>query len=148
MPIMAALLETMASHPIATAVVGAAFVYVVTRAFVPLLPSASRPKTKNPIIASNYSTDVHARTREETRVLEGLAPSCSPAQQRGALLYHRQQPAVTAARGHNHGAVPKVCLVTGGTGFVGQRLVEMLVERGAEKVCVAVAVWLGVCDLW
>jgi len=30
--------------------------------------------------------------------------------------------------------VPKVCLVTGGTGFVGQRLVELLVFRGAEKV--------------
>jgi nucleoside-diphosphate-sugar epimerase len=30
--------------------------------------------------------------------------------------------------------VPRVCVVTGGTGFVGQRLVEMLVERGAEKV--------------
>ncbi|KAF0690596.1 Aste57867_18043 [Aphanomyces stellatus] len=30
--------------------------------------------------------------------------------------------------------VPKVCVVTGGTGFVGQRVVEMLVERGAEKV--------------
>jgi nucleoside-diphosphate-sugar epimerase len=29
---------------------------------------------------------------------------------------------------------PKVCVVTGGTGFVGQRLVEMLVERGAQKV--------------
>ena len=26
------------------------------------------------------------------------------------------------------------CLVTGGSGFVGQRLVEMLVERGAERV--------------
>jgi len=30
--------------------------------------------------------------------------------------------------------VPKNCLVTGGTGFVGQRLVAMLVERGAERV--------------
>lgn len=30
--------------------------------------------------------------------------------------------------------VPRVCVVTGGTGFVGQRLVEMLVERGAERV--------------
>ena len=30
--------------------------------------------------------------------------------------------------------VPKNCVVTGGTGFVGRRLVEMLVERGAEKV--------------
>lgn len=29
---------------------------------------------------------------------------------------------------------PKCCVVTGGTGFVGQRLVEMLVERGAERV--------------
>ena len=30
--------------------------------------------------------------------------------------------------------VPKCCVVTGGMGFVGRRLVEMLVERGAEKV--------------
>lgn len=30
--------------------------------------------------------------------------------------------------------VPKKCCVTGGSGFVGQRLVEMLVERGATKV--------------
>lgn len=33
-----------------------------------------------------------------------------------------------------YGPVPKRCLVTGGLGFVGQRLVETLVERGAEKV--------------
>jgi nucleoside-diphosphate-sugar epimerase len=32
------------------------------------------------------------------------------------------------------GPVPKRCVVTGGLGFVGQRLVETLVERGAEKV--------------
>ncbi len=30
--------------------------------------------------------------------------------------------------------VPDVCVVTGGTGFVGTRLVEMLVERGAARV--------------
>ena len=30
--------------------------------------------------------------------------------------------------------VPKTCVVTGGMGFVGRRLVEMLVERGAERV--------------
>jgi len=30
--------------------------------------------------------------------------------------------------------VPAVCAVTGGTGFVGARLVEMLVERGAKEV--------------
>jgi len=33
-----------------------------------------------------------------------------------------------------YGPVPKKCVVTGGLGFVGQRLVETLVERGAEKV--------------
>ena len=48
------------------------------------------------------------------------APSASPLQVAGALGPHPE--------------VPKVCVVTGGTGFVGQRLVEMLVERGAEKV--------------
>mmetsp|Transcript_28835 Transcript_28835/g.63999 ORF Transcript_28835/g.63999 Transcript_28835/m.63999 type:complete len:272 (+) Transcript_28835:63-878(+) len=31
-------------------------------------------------------------------------------------------------------AVPKTCCVTGGSGFVGQRLVEMLIERGAQRV--------------
>lgn len=30
--------------------------------------------------------------------------------------------------------VPATCLVTGGSGFVGQRLVEMLVERGSTRV--------------
>ena len=33
-----------------------------------------------------------------------------------------------------YGPVPKHCVVTGGTGFVGQRLCEMLLERGAERV--------------
>eukprot|EP00238_Polyblepharides_amylifera_P000182 CAMPEP_0196572380 /NCGR_PEP_ID=MMETSP1081-20130531/2445_1 /TAXON_ID=36882 /ORGANISM="Pyramimonas amylifera, Strain CCMP720" /LENGTH=355 /DNA_ID=CAMNT_0041889687 /DNA_START=20 /DNA_END=1087 /DNA_ORIENTATION=- len=30
--------------------------------------------------------------------------------------------------------VPKICAVTGGSGFVGRRLVEMLVDRGAQRV--------------
>ena len=34
----------------------------------------------------------------------------------------------------NHPPVPAICAVTGGTGFVGARLVEMLVERGAKIV--------------
>ncbi len=38
------------------------------------------------------------------------------------------------ARRHSGGGVPQRCLVTGGTGFVGQRLVEMLLERGAEYI--------------
>jgi nucleoside-diphosphate-sugar epimerase len=33
-----------------------------------------------------------------------------------------------------YGKAPKNCVVTGGTGFVGQRLVEMLAERGAKRV--------------
>jgi nucleoside-diphosphate-sugar epimerase len=41
--------------------------------------------------------------------------------------------ATAAARG-GYDPVPAVCVVTGGTGFVGQRLVEMLVERGARRV--------------
>jgi len=39
-----------------------------------------------------------------------------------------------AATKTKHPPVPKVCVVTGGTGFVGMRLVEMLIERGAKKV--------------
>jgi nucleoside-diphosphate-sugar epimerase len=39
----------------------------------------------------------------------------------------------TSSRG-GHPPVPATCVVTGGTGFVGMRLVEMLVERGARKV--------------
>eukprot|EP00928_Gymnodinium_smaydae_P025699 TRINITY_DN20394_c0_g1_i1.p2 TRINITY_DN20394_c0_g1~~TRINITY_DN20394_c0_g1_i1.p2 ORF type:complete len:416 (+),score=103.86 TRINITY_DN20394_c0_g1_i1:117-1364(+) len=33
-----------------------------------------------------------------------------------------------------YGAVPRCCVVTGGLGFVGQRLVETLAERGAKRV--------------
>ena len=39
-----------------------------------------------------------------------------------------------AATKEKYPSVPKICVVTGGTGFVGLRLVEMLVERGAKKV--------------
>lgn len=49
-----------------------------------------------------------------------VAPGCSELQKEAAL---KSWP-----------SVPKKCVVTGGTGFVGQRLVEMLVERGADKV--------------
>eukprot|EP00931_Biecheleriopsis_adriatica_P079783 TRINITY_DN53133_c0_g1_i1.p1 TRINITY_DN53133_c0_g1~~TRINITY_DN53133_c0_g1_i1.p1 ORF type:complete len:403 (+),score=58.00 TRINITY_DN53133_c0_g1_i1:95-1303(+) len=48
-------------------------------------------------------------------------------------------PALTAlqrkvAERGNFLPVPANCVVTGGSGFVGQRLVEMLVERGAKRV--------------
>jgi nucleoside-diphosphate-sugar epimerase len=47
-------------------------------------------------------------------------PALSPLQQRAAM---RKYP-----------PVPENCVVTGGTGIVGARLVEMLVERGAKRV--------------
>lgn len=43
-------------------------------------------------------------------------------------------PVQRKAASRDYQAVPKRCVVTGGTGFVGTRLTEMLVERGAEKV--------------
>ena len=43
-------------------------------------------------------------------------------------------PRTRAAGGGAFPPVPARCVVTGGSGFVGQRLVEMLVERGAERV--------------
>jgi len=51
---------------------------------------------------------------------DGLAPALSPVQRQAAKQAHP--------------LVPGHCVVTGGSGFVGQRLVEMLVERGAQKV--------------
>jgi hypothetical protein len=48
---------------------------------------------------------------------QAIAPGLSPLQ--------------AAAAKNKYPPVPAVCVVTGGTGFVGQRLVEMLVERSA-----------------
>jgi len=50
-----------------------------------------------------------------------IAPSSSPLQR-------------TTSKSGSYPPVPSVCVVTGGTGFVGCRLVEMLIERGASKV--------------
>ena len=50
------------------------------------------------------------------------------------LLAPQSSPLQKAASSKARPPVPNVCVVTGGTGFVGQRLVEMLVERGAKKV--------------
>ena len=43
-------------------------------------------------------------------------------------------PAQRKASAKEYPPVPERCVVTGGTGIVGNRLVEMLVERGAKKV--------------
>ncbi|KPA83623.1 putative mitochondrial NAD(p)-dependent steroid dehydrogenase-like protein [Leptomonas pyrrhocoris] len=53
-----------------------------------------------------------------------------PPKQLNPLLSPEQKKAAS----RSYLPVPKKCVVTGGTGFVGTRLVEMLVERGAEKV--------------
>ena len=56
-----------------------------------------------------------------------FSPFNSPAQAQAAAAAN----AATTSSSH---PIPRVCVVTGGSGFVGQRLVEMLVERGAERV--------------
>jgi len=53
--------------------------------------------------------------------LPQFAPASTPLQRKAAQ--HGKYP-----------PVPDICIVTGGTGFVGNRLVEMLIERGAKKV--------------
>jgi nucleoside-diphosphate-sugar epimerase len=58
--------------------------------------------------------------------LPPLSPTLSALQRRTSIAYAAQVPAPPP--------VPRNCFVTGGTGFVGQRLVEMLVERGAARV--------------
>ena len=55
-----------------------------------------------------------------------LAPTNTKVQNAAAIRYNTNH--------RNTTSVPAVCIVTGGTGFVGLRLVEMLVERGAQKV--------------
>lgn len=68
-----------------------------------------------------------------------VSPNATATQVRAALRWREQHARESSASGAAGGAddqpeVPEVCLVTGGTGFVGQRLVEMLVERGARRV--------------
>ena len=60
-------------------------------------------------------------TSKRIHMAPALSPHLSPLQQ------------ATSRKG-GHPPVPALCAVTGGTGFVGARLVEMLVERGAKKV--------------
>ena len=71
-------------------------------------------------------TTATSSVKQQTRIMTSsssppIAPSSSPLQR-----------ATTTSRKWD--PVPSVCVVTGGTGFVGIRLVEMLVERGATKV--------------
>jgi nucleoside-diphosphate-sugar epimerase len=58
---------------------------------------------------------------EPTPTLPLTAPASSPLQR-------------NAATSGKYPPVPSICVVTGGTGFVGIRLVEMLIERGASRV--------------
>jgi len=115
-------------YPVATAGILSVMGLLALREILPLLPSRNRPPTIS-AVGPDFETEVKARNAEEQRVLDSMAPGVSPAQQRGALLFYRKFRSNPEAF-----AVPGVCVVTGGTGFVGQRLVEMLVERGARKV--------------
>ena len=68
-----------------------------------------------------------------TSLLGSLSPFRSPSKS-ARLFSPNNTPLQMRAAKLQHPPVPRVCVVTGGTGFVGQRRVEMLVERGAEKV--------------
>ena len=60
-----------------------------------------------------------------------LAPTNTKVQNDAAIRYNNEN---TATSNTTPTQVPALCIITGGTGFVGLRLVEMLVERGAQKV--------------
>ena len=61
----------------------------------------------------------------------GLGPKEAPGAERSPHLSPVQ---LAASNRTGLPPVPAVCAVTGGTGFVGARLVEMLIERGAKLV--------------
>eukprot|EP00933_Yihiella_yeosuensis_P050477 TRINITY_DN48269_c0_g1_i1.p1 TRINITY_DN48269_c0_g1~~TRINITY_DN48269_c0_g1_i1.p1 ORF type:complete len:422 (-),score=58.77 TRINITY_DN48269_c0_g1_i1:205-1470(-) len=65
-----------------------------------------------------------AKSHRPSRPIDQLASSTAPA------LTELQRQTAEA----KYPPVPANCVVTGGSGFVGQRLVEMLVERGAKRV--------------
>ena len=77
-------------------------------------PSPSRARGAGAASSSSSSSSSSAAAAAP------LAPSLTALQRKAARAPHER--------------APRVCVVTGGTGFVGQRLVEMLVERGAERV--------------
>ena len=116
----------MLAHPVA--VVALVLFVALAIAMLPLLPWG-RPATQAPRwpAADAYPVSEHAMA---AALSSGLAPSLTKAQQRGAARHLEQQ----EYNGTLHEKVPAVCVVTGGTGFVGRRLVEMLVERGARRV--------------
>ena len=119
---------------VAVGIVSAAVIAFLATAIPPLLRDPTRPPTQalcRPVGADTLGIK-RAEAEGAAAVVDGLSPGCTLAQQRGALRHWRK----TGEGGQDgrSSSVPRVCVVTGGTGFVGQRLVEMLVERGAERV--------------
>ena len=86
---MASIIQLINTHPVAAAAAAAIAVYVLARRMMPLFPNAARPATRDPVEAYGYTEEVKAVTREERRVVDGVAPAASPAQKRAALAYHR-----------------------------------------------------------
>ncbi|KAG8460463.1 hypothetical protein KFE25_013113 [Diacronema lutheri] len=72
-------------------------------------------------VAGSAPSGAPSQLDDEPAIEPLVAPSASPLQREATL------------RG-GYPPVPEQCCVTGGSGFVGQRLVEMLVERGAKRV--------------
>ena len=92
-------------------------------AYAPLQAVVSRLK-KQPRPSRRKTAARTARSLALLATVSAMAP----------LLAPQSSPLQKAASSKPRPPVPNVCVVTGGTGFVGQRLVEMLVERGAKKV--------------
>lgn len=102
-----------------------------TRAEVcmPGLFNSNEHDTHHRFSAHNYAQYTQAWDRlvgsfREWTAPPTLAPRAGP----------RASPALPAAAAAALRDAPRVCVVTGGNGLVGARLVSMLVERGAERV--------------
>lgn len=90
-------------------------------------PGGSKKRRENGTRAHWHTQSTRRLAYNAQPVMSGtptpaLSPALSPVQRTASLALPRPPRA------------PRVCVVTGGTGFVGMRLVEMLVERGAERV--------------
>ena len=100
-------------------------------------PSSVRKYHLNrlPAVASEVTEQEFKKGKTNHHKQDTYNPSLkTPSLLNMAKLAPFLSPEQVLAASQEHPAVPARCVVTGSSGFVGQRLVEMLVERGAQKV--------------
>ena len=110
---------------IALALCAFAALLSVWRRTPPRLAPRFLPRDAVEAAAKEAEAETKAGTKAETKAIKTEEPFVAPASTRLQASTTRNVYAPP---------VPAHCVVTGGTGFVGQRLVEMLIERGAERV--------------